>query len=174
MWGVLSEAVGDEWSSPSSDKDSDMVTRNALAVLAACIGFAGSAPVMAAGLFSKTGAVIAVAADDVYVGEAEGHLDGSGTVAIRSQKNPAVKCFGEFTSSADQGGSGQLKCSDNTTAAFQFKRLTVYRGYGVASFSWGDMNFAYGFKPEEAAPYLNLPQNKKLAQKGTEIALVDR
>ena len=36
------------------------------------------------------------------------------------------------------------------------------------------MNFAYGFKPEEAAPYLRLPQNKKLARNGTEIALVDR
>jgi hypothetical protein len=151
-----------------------MIFSNALVVLAACIGFAGAAPVMAAGLFSKTGAVIAVAADDVYVGEAEGHLDGSGTVSIRSQKNPQVKCSGDFTSSAELGGSGQLKCTDNTTAAFQFKRLTAYRGYGVASFSWGDMNFAYGFKPEEAAPYLNLPQNKKLARNGTEIALVDR
>ena len=151
-----------------------MFTKISLAALAACIGIAAAAPVFAGGLFSATGAVIAVAADDVYVGEAEGHLDGTGTVAIRSQKNPAVKCFGEFTSSAEKGGSGQLKCSDNTTAAFQFKRLTVYRGYGVASFSWGDMNFAYGFKPEDAAPYLNLPQNKKLARHGTEIALVDR
>jgi hypothetical protein len=151
-----------------------MISRIALTVLSACIGFAGAAPVLAAGLFSKTGAVIAVAADDVYVGEAEGHLDGSGTVSIRSQKNPQVKCSGEFTSSAELGGSGQLKCTDNTAAAFQFKRLTAYRGYGVASFSWGDMNFAYGFKPEEAAPYLNLPQNKKLARNGTEIALVDR
>lgn len=151
-----------------------MFTKRSLAALAACIGIAGSVPVWAGGLFSATGAVIAVAADDVYVGEAEGHIDGTGTVSIRSQKNPAVKCFGEFTSSAEQGGSGQLKCSDNTTAAFQFKRLTVYRGYGVASFSWGDMNFAYGFKPEEAAPYLNLPQNKKLTRNGTQIALVDR
>ena len=151
-----------------------MVSRNALAALAACIGFAGAAPVMAAGLFSKTGAVIAVAADDVYVGEAEGHLDGSGTVSIRSQKNPRVKCTGDFTSSAELGGSGELKCTDNTAATFRFKRLSVYRGYGVANFSWGDMSFAYGFKPEEAGPYLNLPQNKKLANTGTEIALVDR
>ena len=96
-----------------------MVTRNALAVLAACIGLIGAAPVVAAGLFSKTGAVIAVAADDVYVGEAEGHLDGSGTVSIRSQKNPQVKCVGEFTSSKELGGSGQLKCTDNTAAEFR-------------------------------------------------------
>ena len=36
------------------------------------------------------------------------------------------------------------------------------------------MNFAYGFKAEEAAPYLNLPQNKRLARNGAQIALVDR
>ena len=36
------------------------------------------------------------------------------------------------------------------------------------------MTFAYGFTPEEAAPYLKLPQNKTLARNGTEIALVDR
>ena len=155
-------------------KDSDMFTKRTVAALAACIGIAGFVPAFAGGLFSASGAVIAVAADDVYVGEAEGHLDGTGTVAIHSQKNPSVKCFGEFTSSAEKGGSGLLKCSDNSTATFQFKRLTVYRGYGVASFSWGEMNFAYGFKPEEAAPYLRLPQNKKLARNGTEIALVDR
>jgi hypothetical protein len=151
-----------------------MFTKSALAAFAACIGIAGSAPVAAGGLFSATGAVIAVAADDVYVGEAEGHLDGTGTVAIRSQKDPSRKCAGEFTSDAEKGGSGKLQCSDNTTGTFQFKRVTVYRGYGVASFNWGDMNFVYGFTPEEAAPYLKLPQNKKLARNGTEIALVDR
>jgi hypothetical protein len=151
-----------------------MFTKSLLAVLAACIGITGAAPVAAAGLFSATGAVIAIVADDVYVGEAEGHLDGSGTVTIHSQKDPALKCVGEFTSSAERGGSGQLNCSDGNTAEFQFKRLTVFRGYGVASFSRGEMKFAYGFTPEEAAPYLNLPQSKKLARNGTQIALVDR
>src|SRR5476649_1479494 len=151
-----------------------MFTKSMITVFAACIGFAASAPVANAGLFSATGAVIAIAADDVYVGEAEGHLNGAGTLAIRSQKNPALTCTGQFTSSAEKGGSGQLQCSDGTTAAFQFKRLTVYRGYGVASFSRGDMSFAYGFTPEEAAPYLKLPEGKKLARNGTEIALIDR
>jgi len=151
-----------------------MVTKSLLTVFAACVGFAGSAPVAGAGLFSATGEVIAIAADDIYVGEAEGHLNGAGTVAIRSQKNPALTCVGQFTSSAALGGSGQLQCSDSTTAAFHFTRLSVYRGYGVASFSWGEMSFAYGFTPEEVAPYLNLPQSKKLARNGTELALVDR
>jgi hypothetical protein len=151
-----------------------MITKNLLTVFAACIGIAGAAPAIGAGLFSATGTVIAVVAEDIYVGEAEGHLDGSGSVAIRSQKDPALTCAGQFTSSAAKGGAGQLQCSDGSTAAFQFKRLTAFRGYGVASFSRGEMKFAYGFTPEEAAPYLNLPQSKKLARNGTEIALVDR
>ena len=151
-----------------------MMGNRMVAVAAACIVAAGVAPIASAGIFSAKGAVIAVAAEDVYIGEAEGHLDGSGTVTIRSQKNPQLKCSGDFTSSAELGGSGVLQCSDNSTAEFRFKRLTAYRGYGVASFSWGDMNFAYGFSPEEAARYLKLPQNKTLARNGREIALVDR
>jgi hypothetical protein len=151
-----------------------MCTKRLLAVFAACVGFSGSAPVANAGLFSATGTVIAVAAHDVYVGEAEGHLDGSGTLAIRSQENPGLTCTGQFTSNAAQGGSGQLHCSDGATGAFQFKRLSVYRGYGVATLSRGEMSFAYGFTPEEAVPYLKIPEGKTLAHNGTVLALVDR
>jgi hypothetical protein len=175
MPGVLSGLlVMGMVSSLASNKDSDMLTKSVIAALAACIGFTVSAPDADAGLFSATGVVIAVVADDVYVGEAEGHLNGSGTLAIRSQKNPALTCTGQFTSSAELGGSGQLQCSDGATATFQFKRLTVFRGYGVASFNRGEMRFAYGFTPEEAAPYLKLPEGKKLAHNGTELALIDR
>jgi hypothetical protein len=145
-----------------------------MAILAACVGLGAAAPAAAGGLFSATGAVIAIATDDVFVGEAEGHLNGSGTIAIRSQKDPALTCVGEFTSSKELGGAGQLRCSDGATATFQFKRLTVYRGYGVASFGRSEMSFAYGFTPEEAAPYLKLPEGKKLARNGTQLALVER
>jgi hypothetical protein len=144
-----------------------------ITVIAACIGLACSGSLAGAGLFSATGAVIAIAADDIYVGEAEGHLSGAGTLTIRSQKDPALTCVGQFTSSAALGGSGQLECTDGTTATFHFQRLTVYRGYGVASFSRGEMSFAYGFTPEDAGPYLNLPEGKKLMHNGTELALVD-
>jgi len=145
-----------------------------IAFLAACVGFAASAPVAGAGLFSATGAVIGITAGDVYVGEAEGHLNGAGTLAIRSQKDPAVTCVGQFTSSAALGGSGQMQCSDGANATFHFKRLSAYRGYGVASFSRGEMKFAYGFSPEEAVPYLKLPEGKKLMRNGTQLALVEQ
>ena len=57
-------------------------------------------PASAAGLFSATGNVIAILDGELFVGEAEGHLNGAGTLSIRSQKNPALTCAGNFTSSA--------------------------------------------------------------------------
>lgn len=144
-----------------------------ITVLAACIGLAGSTTLAGAGLFSASRMVIAIVADDLFVGEAEGHLSGAGTLAIHSQKDPALTCLGQFTSSAALGGSGQMHCSDGTTATFHFQRLSVFRGYGVGSFSRGSMSFTYGFTAEDAAPYLKLPEGKKLAHNGTELKLVD-
>ena len=142
-------------------------------VLAACIGLAGSTTLASAGLLSATRMVIAILADELFVGEAEGHLNGAGTLAIHSQKDPALTCLGQFTSSAALGGTGQMHCSDGTTATFHFQRLSVFRGYGAGSFSRGAMSFAYGFTAEEAGPYLKLPEGKKLAHNGTELKLVD-
>ncbi|HYM99980.1 MAG TPA: hypothetical protein VET25_09570 [Aestuariivirgaceae bacterium] len=147
-----------------------------MTVLAASIGLGalgGSATPAGAGLFSAKGRVIAILAGELFVGEAEGHLSGAGTLAIHSQKHPALSCTGQFTSSAELGGSGQMHCSDGATATFNFKRLSVWRGYGVGSFSRGSMSFAYGFTAEKARPYLKLPEGKKLAHNGTELELVD-
>jgi hypothetical protein len=144
-----------------------------ITVLAACIGLAGSATPAGAGLFSATRMVIAILADDLFVGAAEGHLSGAGTLAIHSQKDPALTCRGQFTSSAELGGSGQMYCSDGTSATFHFQRLSVFRGHGVGSFSRGSMSFAYGLTAEEAGPYLKLPEGKKLAHNGTKLELVD-
>jgi hypothetical protein len=144
-----------------------------ITVLAACIGLAGSATLAGAGLFSATGMVIAILADDLFVGEAEGQLSGAGTLVIRSQKNPDLICLGQFTSSAELGGSGQIHCSDGATATFHFQRLSVFRGYGAGSFSRGSMSFAYGLTVEEAGPYLKLPAGKKLAHNGAGMKLVD-
>jgi hypothetical protein len=66
-----------------------------------------------------------------------------------------------------------MRCSDGATATFHFQRLSVFRGYGVGSFSRGSMSFAYGFTAEEAGPYLKLPEGKKLTHSGTELQLVD-
>jgi len=141
-------------------------------VLGACIGLASSAIVLGGGLLSATGPVIAIVGGDLFLREAEGHLSGAGALNIHSQKDPALICLGQFTSSAELGGSGQMHCSDGSTATFHFQRLTMFCGHGVGNFSRGSMSFAYGLTPEEARPYLRLPEGKKLTHNGTELELV--
>jgi hypothetical protein len=142
--------------------------------LTAFIGLAGALMPAEAGLFSATGPVIAILANELFLGEAEGHLSGAGTLAIRSQKDPELTCIGQFTSSAELGGTGQMHCSDGTKATFHFERLSVLRGFGAGSFSRGAMSFAYGLTPEEAGPYLTLPAGKKLQSNGSDLKLVER
>jgi len=125
------------------------------------------------GLFSVTGSVIAILAGELFLGEATGHYNGSGTLAIHSQRHPATTCVGDFTSSAELGGKGQLHCTDGTTSTFHFKRLSIKRGYGEGSTNRGPMSFAYGLSVDEARPHLNLPDSKKLEHNGTELELVD-
>jgi hypothetical protein len=144
-----------------------------LAVLVAGVGLASPATSTSAGLLSATGEVVAILAGDLFVGEAQGHLSGAGTLTIHSQKNPALTCAGQFTSTAALGGSGQLQCSDGATATFHFQRLSVLRGYGTGDFSRGTMSFAYGIPAEDLGPYLKLPEGKKLARNGTQLELVD-
>jgi len=144
------------------------------AAFAGCIGLACPAMPATAGLLSATGAVIAILNGELFVGEAEGHIGGEGTLEIHSRKDPGLTCRGDFTSSAKLGGgAGQLNCSDGSSATFQFKRLSVFRGHGTGSHSRGPMSFAYGLDAAQAAPYLKLPEGKKLRQDGVELALVD-
>jgi phospholipid transport system substrate-binding protein len=143
--------------------------------VAAFVALGGWANPAGAGLLSSTGPVIAIVAGDLYLGEAEGNLDGSGTIAIKSQARPEVGCRGEFTSSAGHGGTGkgELRCSDGATATLQFKRLSLVRGYGAGSSSRGPLSFTYGLSAAESAPYLRLPRGKALSGDGSDLALVD-
>jgi hypothetical protein len=150
------------------------MSRILIMVLAAWFGLTGSTALEGAGLLSATRPVIAILAEDLYLGEAEGNLDGAGTVAIHAQKNPGLTCRGRFTtSSAAQGGRGQMRCNDGTTATFLIQRLSVFRGHGAGKFGRGSMSFAYGLTVEEAGPYLKLPAGKKLVHNGTELELVN-
>ena len=143
------------------------------AAVAGCIGLAGPVAPAAAGLFSATREVIAIVNGELFVGEAEGHLDGAGTIAIHSQRDPSLTCLGEFTSSAKSGGNGNMRCSDGVTAIFRFQRLSIYRGHGTGVTSRGPMSFVYGLSPEEAPPHLQMPGGKKFSPAGTELSLVD-
>jgi hypothetical protein len=141
--------------------------------LVASLGLAEWENVAATELFSKTGPVIAIVANELFLGEAEGHLSGAGTIAIHSQRNPDVTCAGQFTSSAELGGSGQLRCSNGGTGTYHFKRLSLEKGYGVGSYRRSSMSFTYGLTSDESKPYLKLPPGKKLEHNGKTLALVD-
>lgn len=144
-----------------------------IAALAAWFGPVGAPAQAADGLLAATGRVIAILHGELFVGKAEGHLDGAGTLSIHSQKNPSLTCLGEFVSSAALGGSGRLLCSDGAIATFSFKRVSIFRGFGSGNSSRGSLSFAYGYSAEQAVPYLQVPEGKKLTQNGTELALVD-
>jgi hypothetical protein len=150
-----------------------MRKRIVFAFVVACAGMAGSATLARAGIFSATGEVIAIVADELFVGEAEAHLGGAGTLAIHAQKDHTLTCLGEFTSSAAAGGVGKLRCNDGSTATFHFQRLSIFSGHGSGNTSRGAMSFAYGLTYQEAAPYLKLPDGKRLWHNGTELALAD-
>ena len=111
-------------------------------------------------------------ANDLFLGEAEGHLSGAGTIAIHSQRSPEVTCAGPFTSSAELGGgSGQMRCSNGASGTYHFKRLSLEKGYGTGSYSRRSMSFTYGLTLDESAPYLKLPPGKRLEHNGKTLAL---
>jgi len=143
--------------------------------VAAFAALAGWVNPASAGLVSSTGPVIAILAGDLYLGQAEGNLDGSGSFTITSQTRPEIGCRGEFTSSAAHGdtGKGALRCSDGATATLQFKRLSLVRGYGAGSSSRGALSFTYGLNAAESGPYLKLPRGKALSGDGSDLALVE-
>jgi hypothetical protein len=135
--------------------------------------FGGWASPASAGLFSSTGQVIAIFAGELFVGEAEGNLDGSGTINIHSSTKPGDTCVGQFTSSAELGGKGSLQCSDNVTATIKFERLTIFRGHGTGISSRGTMSFTYGLDAQGSKPYLTLPVGTALRLDGKVLALVE-
>ena len=166
---------------PCMDYESSRVTETGsasmykigVASVAASIALAGWTNAAEADLFSAKGPVIAIVADDLFLGEAEGYLSGAGTLAVQSQKNSAVSCLGQFTSSAALGGTGQMRCSDGATATFHFQRLSAVRGHGAGSSTRGSMSFTYGLTALESESYLKLPAGKKLAYGGNKLELVD-
>ncbi len=147
--------------------------RMLITVLAAFAGLTGWASPASAGFFSTTGPIIAILAGDLFLGEAEGNLDGSGKIRIQSRAKPDVTCRGQFTSSAELGGTGNMGCSDGATATFQFQRLSLMRGYGTGNSSRGSMSFTYGLSANESEPYLKLPPGKALRLGGKDLVLVE-
>lgn len=142
-------------------------------ICAAYIAFSSATAAGADPLSAKRN-VIAILAGELFVGEAEGHINGAGTVEIHAQRNPALTCVGQFASTPKAGGFGHLECSNGTSATLRFSRVTVLRGHGTGEFSQGPMSFTYGMAPEEASLYLTLPKGKWLVHSGSELTLADK
>jgi hypothetical protein len=137
-----------------------------IAALAAASGLARAGP------FSSTGPVIAIFDGNLLVGEATGHLAGWGTIKLHSRSIAGLTCAGDFSATDALGDAGQLRCSDGSSVAFNFQRLTLRRGYGNGTASGSALSFTYGLSAEDSAPYLKLPAGKDLRTNGDHLELV--
>ena len=120
------------------------------------------------GFSSVTAPVIAILADDLFVGEAVGY-PGRGSINVQSKVNPDIRCLGQFQYTAGLTGTGQMQCSDGTMALFQFQGLSALSGYGFGSSLRGAVSFTYGLTIEEAEKYLKVPQGKAIHKNGKEF-----
>src|SRR5665213_619005 len=116
------------------------------------------------GLFSVKLPVIAILHDNLFVGEAIGHLDRTGTIDLRSVIDPSVKCVGRFHFTGLKTGVADMKCDDKAEASLLFNALGVFSGYGAGSTPEGPASFTFGLEPVEAAKYLRLPNGKRLVE----------
>lgn len=147
--------------------------RMLLTCLATLVGLGGWTAPAHAGFFSATAPVIAILGGELFLGEAEGYYDGTGTMIIRSRVKPEVICHGQFTSTTDLVGFGDFRCNDDATATFQFHRLSRGSGHGTGSSSRGTISFTCGLSVSESQPYLKLPAGKILRGDGKELVLAD-
>lgn len=136
-------------------------------------GLAGSTNPAVAALPSATSQVILILAGDLFLGEAKGNLDESGTMVLQSRSAPDMNCLGQSTFSAETSGTADIRCSDGVTAAIQFQRLSRTSGYGVGSSSRGAVSFSYGLSSIESELYLKLPAGKALRGNGADLMLVN-
>lgn len=125
------------------------------------------------GLFTASAPVIAIMYDDLFVGEAIGHIDYTGTIDMHSALDAGKRCVGEFRYTGSHSGVANLQCNDGTTARISFNALSMLSGYGYGRTTRGPVSFTYGLTPEEAGKYLTLPTGKKLVRRQSGPALVD-
>jgi hypothetical protein len=117
------------------------------------------------GLLSVTLPVIAILHDDLFVGEAVGYLDRSGTIDLRSVLDPKTKCVGSFRYTGLKTGVADMQCDDGAEARLSFNALSAFSGYGFGSTPRGPASFTFGLDPDEAASHLALPQGKRLIER---------
>jgi hypothetical protein len=124
------------------------------------------------GLLSVRLPVIAILHDDLFLGEAVGFIDRTGTIDLRSVLDPKDKCVGSFRYTGSKTGLADMRCDDGVEARLSFNALSAFSGYGSGSTLHGPASFTFGLSPEEAAPHLIVPQGKKLIERSEGPRLV--
>lgn len=124
-------------------------------------------------LLSATAPVLAILYDDLFVGEAVGYMDRTGTIDIHSVSNPEIKCVGNFRYIGSKTGEATVRCNDGAEAVLSFNGLTALSGYGYGKTSRGPASFTFGLTSEQAGQYLTLPQGKRISKESQGTRLRD-
>lgn len=124
-------------------------------------------------LFSIREPVYAMVGDVLLAGEAIGHWDRAGTLAVHSTLDDSLRCTGKFHFTGLKGGVARIHCTDGSDVDLEFEGLGPLSGFGRGPTPRGTVRFTFGLSPEEAAPYLSLPPGKRIALTPQGVTLLD-
>ena len=113
-------------------------------------------------LFSVREPVFAMVGDVLLAGEAVGHWDRSGTLAVHSTEDESLHCTGTFHFTGLKKGVAHISCSDGSELALDFDALGALSGWGQGPTPRGLVRFTFGLSPDAATPYLNIPEGKRI------------
>jgi hypothetical protein len=113
-------------------------------------------------LFTVHEPVFAMVAGVLFAGEAVGHWDRTGTVAVHSSLDATQACAGTFRYTGAKSGEVRLACSDGSDVALTFSALDLLSGWGQGPTARGPVRFTFGLSPEAAMPYLEVPAGKRI------------
>ena len=116
--------------------------------------------------------VIAVFARDVMVGQADGYLDRTGTVSVKSTTDDAMRCVGSYFRAGRSGGHGSVDCSDGSHVPFRYTALTLRSGYGFGSSPRGAFSFTFGLTLDQSLEYLVVPPGRKIDRASSPPAMI--
>jgi hypothetical protein len=133
-------------------------------VLALFLAGSAGAETVRPGFFSVRVPVVAILHDELFVGEAVGYVDRTGTIEVKSVVDSADRCVGTFRYTGSDTGVVQLRCHDGSEARLSFEGLGAFSGYGQGNTRRGPASFTFGLDPAEAASHLKVPPDKKLVE----------
>jgi hypothetical protein len=114
-------------------------------------------------LFSIREPVYAMVGEVLLAGEAIGHWDRAGTLAVHSTQDDSLGCTGDFHFTGLKKGVAHIHCTDGSNVDLEFEGLGPLSGFGQGPTPRGTVSFTFGLTPDEAAPYLHLPAGKRIA-----------